>query len=179
MTTRALFLLLLGSTSVACGGAIEEPDAHGAQPAATLASSTTDAPPFGVWQLVSLDRDGPVATTVHDVLQMELRDDGRATVRRCGKTYYEPGSVSLRCGDESSYDCFYGTLEREGAAWRIRLPDLLSDGPAEQGLVRYDGDRLEVRHVVSSATAGTFVRMSDETKHDKASTSTIANCKRE
>lgn len=176
--TRVLLLSVFAIGTFACGGAIEQPTGdEGPPPVSTLKSSTEDAPPFGTWELVSLDRDEPVRTEVHDIFQMDLRADGTATVRRCGKTYYEPGSVSIRCADASSYDCYYGTVSRDGASWRIELPDLPSAENDAQGLVEYDGDRLKVHYVYPSATAGWFVRTDDAEKFATTSSSTVANCK--
>ena len=107
---------------------------------------------------------------------MELREDGAVTVRRCGKTSYEPGSVSVRCADASSYDCFYGSVRTDGTSWRIDVPSLPTTHE-DQGLIAYEGDGIKVLYVVPTADAGHFIRVSDSEARAATSSSTVGNCK--
>ncbi len=176
--SRVLLLTLVTLAASACGGAIEEPPAGGSvPPVSTLSSSTQDAPLEGTWDLVRLDHSGMVPTTVHDVFQMELRADGSVVVRRCGKTYSESVSATLRCGDGASYDCYYGSLHRDGDAARIELPDLMTDRSDDQGVIDRKPDGIDVRYVVPNALSGHFIRIEDAKKLGTTSSSSVASCK--
>lgn len=175
--SRVLLLTLVTLAASACGGAIEQPTDGSPPPVSTLSSSTQNAPLEGTWDLVRLDHSGALPTEVHDVFQMELRADNSVTVRRCGKTYYEPGSVALRCGDAASYDCYYGSLRRDGDTVRIDLPDLMQRRLTEQGIVDREADGIDVRYIVPNALSGHFIRVDDAQKFGTTSSSTVANCK--
>jgi hypothetical protein len=180
MMSRILVFTLTAIAVAACGGAVEQPiDGTVPAPASTLKSSTNDYVPFGVWDLVSLDRDGAIPTEVHDVLQLDLKQDGTVTARRCGKQYYEPGSVSVRCGDESSYDCFYGTVTREGDAWRVDLPDLPKGDIRDERIietVQY-GETIKIRYIMPKSSAGLFKRAAEDVRYSTSSSYTVGNCK--
>lgn len=178
MMSRVLLFTFSALFVAACGGAVEQPPTgQSVPPVSTLSSSSQDAPLDGTWDLVRLDKSGSLPTEVHDVFQMEVRADGSVSVRRCGKTYYEPASLALRCADAASYDCYYGRLRREGDALRIELPDLLPGESREEGIVDRNRDGIDVRHVVPSAVSGHFIRVDDAQRFGTTSSSTVANCK--
>ncbi len=176
--SRVLLLVLVTLAASACGGAIEQP-APGDAPApmSTLSSASQDAPLEGTWDLVRLDYSGRPPTEVHDVLQMDIRKDGSVAVRRCGKTYAESVSATLRCGDAASYDCYYGSLHRDGETVRIDLPDLMQGKTREQGLVDRSREGIDVRYVLPNSISGHFIRVDDAEKYGTTSSSTVANCK--
>ena len=183
MSRILLFTLAACATALsaaACGGAVEQPnDGTIPTPASTLKSANSDATPWGVWDLVSLEREGSIAMQVHDVLQLDVRPGGSVIVRRCGKQYYEPGTVSMRCGDEASYDCYYGTVSREGADWRIDLPDLPTSSSREERTIEtvVAGEQIKIRYIMPKSEAGVFQRTADDMRTTTSSSYTVGNCK--
>ena len=58
MMRRILFVALgaIAMSVAACGGAVEQPVDDSATPTSTLKSANVDVTPWGVWNLVSLER---------------------------------------------------------------------------------------------------------------------------
>ena len=87
MKRRILVIALTAFALLAtasCGGAVEQPiDPNAPVPENKLKSANVDSTPWGVWNLVSLERSDDAALTVHDVLQLDVRVDGTVTARRC------------------------------------------------------------------------------------------------
>lgn len=180
MMSRILVFTLAAFAVGACGGAVEQPiDGTTPAPASSLKSANSDATPWGLWDLVSLERTGSMPAEVHDVLQLDLKPDGTVTARRCGKQYYEPGSVSVRCGDESSYDCFYGTVTRDGDAWRVDLPDLPTASSREERTIEtvVAGEQIKIKYILPKSSAGVFQRAADDIRYSTSSSYTVGNCK--
>lgn len=169
--------LALAALAAACGGAVEQP-ADDASPPVSMLSS--DDAPSGTWDLVSVeqpDKD-PTKLDVHDLFEMQLRRDGTATVRRCGKAYLETGAAaSLRCADDASYDCYYGTVVKSGSTFTLDIPDLFSSGRAGEGALTRDGGDLVVGYPMGSYRSGRFVRITSDTTSSAVSSS-VAACSR-
>jgi len=176
---RILAFTLAAFAIAACGGAVEQPTGNAPAPESKLKSANADVQPFGVWDLVSLDRDDTVPTEVHDILQLDLKADGSVTARRCGKPYYETVAASVRCGDEASYDCFYGTVTREAdGSWRVNLPDLpMSDSRDERTIETVQaGETIKIHYIMPKSSAGLFQRAEDGIRQSSSSY-TVGNCK--
>lgn len=184
MMRRILVVTLsaaVAMTVAACGGAVEQPvDSTTPAPASTLKSASTDATPWGVWDLVALEREGSLDMEVHDVLQLDVRVDGTVIARRCGKQYYEQNTLDVRCGDEASYDCYYGTVAREDdGQWRIDLPDLPTASSRQERTIApvEPGETMRVRYIMPRSEAGLFRRTADEMRTVTSSSFAVGNCK--
>lgn len=180
MMSRVLVFATMAIAVAACGGAIEQPvDGNTPAPSSTLKSASANVTPWGVWNLVSLERTGAIDMEVHDVLQLDVRPDGSVIARRCGKQYYEPGSVSMRCGDEASYDCFYGSVTQEtNGAWRVDLPDLPSSTRQERTIESVTtGESMKITHIMPKSEAGLFQRAPDDVRYSTAESYAVGNCK--
>jgi hypothetical protein len=174
------FAASLASSAAACGGAVEQPsDGTPPAPASTLKSANADATPWGVWDLVALEREGSMNMEVHDILQLDVRVDGSVVARRCGKQYYEQNSLVVRCGDEASYDCYYGTVTREESGWQIDLPDLPTSSSREERTIvpLTPGEEMKVRYIMPRSDAGVFKRTIDEMRTVTSSSFAVGNCK--
>jgi hypothetical protein len=177
MTRRILFFVL---SVAACGGAVEPPVDHSAPaPTSTLKSANADATPWGVWDLVALEREGDMDMKVHDVLQLDVRANGTVIARRCGKQYYEQNTLVVRCGDEGSYDCYYGTVTRDGGEWHIELPDLPTTDARDERTIDTvtPGEQIKIRYIMPRSEAGLFLRTADEMRTTTSQSYTVGNCK--
>jgi hypothetical protein len=168
MTRYLLVALATVCAAPACGGAIQDdPSATGQASGDKTTFSAPGPTPAalavqGSWDLVTLDgtAGGKKTTKTSGHFTMELRSDGKAIGRRCTKPYYEPGTVSMRCSDSMSYDCIYGEVRYDGAAWRVEFPDIRVPSHAEQGEIAPEGsDGIVVRYVLPSYAAGHFERI--------------------
>lgn len=180
MTRRILFFALSAIVVAACGGAVEQPvDESTPAPNTTLKSANADATPWGVWDLVSLERSDDPALKVHDILQLDVRVDGNVTARRCGKQYYEQNSLVVRCGDEASYDCYYGTVTRDGSGWRIELPDLPTSDMRDVRVIDTvtPGETIKIHYIMPKSEAGVFQRTADDMRTTTSSSFAVGNCK--
>lgn len=183
MKRRILVSALLAIAALAipaCGGAVEQPiDPNAPAPENKLKSANVDATPWGVWNLVSLERDDDAALTVHDVLQLDVRVDGTVTARRCGKQYYEQNTLVVRCGDEASYDCYYGTVTRDESAWTIELPDLPTASSREVRIIDTvtPGETIKIHYIMRGSEAGVFERTADDMRTITSESFAVGNCK--
>lgn len=184
MMRRILFFALSGLAVAACGGAVEQPvDESPPAPSTTLKSANGNATPWGVWDLVTLERDGALDMEVHDVLQLDVRVDGTVVARRCGKQYFEQNTESVRCGDEASYDCFYGTVSQvassHGAEWRIELPDLPTSDIRDERTIDTvtPGEQIKIHYIMPRSEAGLFQRTADDMRTTTSSSFAVGNCK--
>ena len=182
MMSRILVFALTALAVAACGGAVEQPvdgTAPSSAPEPTLKSATTDAHLWGVWDLVALERDGDPDMEVHDILQLDVRADGVVVARRCGKQYYVQNTLIVRCGDEASYDCYYGTVSRDGESWRIELPDLPTSSSREKRTIEtiVAGERMRVSYMMPRSEAGVFLRTVDDMRTATSQSYAVGNCK--
>jgi hypothetical protein len=183
MMRRILVFALAASAALgaaACGGAVEQPiDGNPPAPASTLKSANADATPWGVWDLVALQREGSADMEAHDIMQLDVRVDGTVIARRCGKQYYEQNTLSVRCGDEASYDCYYGTVSRDETAWRIDLPDLPTSSSRQERIIvpLTPGEEMKVSYIMPRSEAGVFKRTLDEMRTVTTSSFAVGNCK--
>lgn len=150
----------------ACGGAVEDSTSEPAgekKPFSATGTAPAGLSPIGSWDLVILESaSGTKSTQTHGHFAMELRADGKAVARRCTKSQYEPGLVTMRCADSQSYDCVYGSVKQEGATWRVEFPDLRAPSFSEQGEIVSEGSNgIIVRYVLPQYSAGHFVRVED------------------
>lgn len=169
LATSIIAMLCVAPTclSFGCGGAIEEEESPGTTGHQTTLAAPTTAPattPYGSWDLVMLEGEkGKRDTEVHNHFYMELRADGKAIARRCTKTSYEPGSVTIRCADSQAYDCTYGTVKDDNGTWRVEFPDLEAVRADDRGEVAtLPNGGLVVRHLLPSYAAGTFLPLPAE-----------------
>jgi hypothetical protein len=183
MTRRILSLALgiaVASIAAACGGAVEQPvDGNAPAPASSLKSANAEFTPWGVWNLVSLERSDDPALKVHDVLQLDVRTDGTVIARRCGKQYYEQNSLIVRCGDEASYDCYYGTVTRDESGWHVDLPDLPTTDSRDERIIDTitPGETIKIHHIMPRSEAGVFTRTLDDMRFVTSSSFAVGNCK--
>lgn len=182
MMRRILFIAVAALAAAACGGAVEQPidsTSSADAPSSTLKSAHADATPWGVWDLVALEREGSLDMEVYDILQLDVRVDGTVIARRCGKQYYEQNTLVVRCGDEASYDCYYGTVTRDGAEWRIDLPDLPTASSREERTIApvEPGETMKVHNIMPRSEAGLFRRTADEMRTVTSSSFAVGNCK--
>jgi hypothetical protein len=182
MMRRILFVALSGALALgiaACGGAVEQPVDDTPVPTSTLKSANAEFTPWGVWDLVALERENALDMEVHDILQLDVRVDGSVIARRCGKQYYEQNTSVVRCGDEASYDCYYGTVVRDGSEWRIELPDLPTADIRDERTIDTitPGEQIKIQNIMPTADAGLFQRTADDMRTVTSQVNTVANCK--
>ena len=180
MMRRILFFALTAFAVAACGGAVEQPiDGNTPAPASTLKSANADATPWGVWNLVSLEKADSTELQVHDILQLDVRVDGNVIARRCGKQYYEQNTLVVRCGDEASYDCYYGTVTRDTKGWKIDLPDLPTSSSREVRIIDTvtPGETIKIHYIMPRTEAGVFQRTADDMRTTTSESFAVGNCK--
>jgi hypothetical protein len=113
----------------------------------------------GVW--VMIRQDGVFGVPHPEPappIELELTSSGAAYLSRCARA---PGEVvTSPCPPAASLDCSPGTVEPEGARWRVDIPAIRVGNVPEQGetLLMTDGTLL-VRYIHPTFSAGYFRRI--------------------